>query len=464
MPKRATAKELDALVAAAAESSAGLSTRNFQQVLPHLPRRTLQRRLALLVREGRLVSTGRGPALRYLAPHQGTPRLIHVPSVVADADAGVPGVLALSREASDVRRLVDQPIALRTPVGYRRAFLDDYQPNRTRYLPAGLVERLHAMGRSPASDRPAGTYARQIMDRLLIDLSWASSRLEGNTYTRLDTHNLIAFGRAAEGKDRTETQMILNHKRAIEMLVEDADVVGFNRYTFQNLHALLAENLLLDPGAAGRLRTIEVAITGTVFHPLGVPQQIDELFGRILAKADAIEEPFEQAFFIMVHLPYLQPFEDVNKRVSRLGANIPLVRHNLAPLSFVDVPQADYVAGTLAIYELNRIEILRDVFSWAYERSCQRFTAIKDSLPEPDPMRLRNREALIQVVGAIVRDMAGIDGVAIRQLAAGHVAAQDMDSFVALAINELYQLHEGSLARFRLRPSEFHRWQELRRG
>jgi hypothetical protein len=370
----------------------------------------------------------------------------------------------LSREGSDVRSLVDQPMALRRPVAYRRAFLDEYEPNRTWYLPVALRERLHALGRSPALDRPAGTYAREILDRLLIDLSWASSRLEGNTYTRLDTHNLIAFGREAEGKDRVETQMILNHKRAIEFLVEDADVVGFNRHTFQNLHALLAENLLPDPGASGRLRTIEVGITGTVFRPLAIPQQIDELFGRILAKADEIEDPFEQAFFVMVHLPYLQPFEDVNKRVSRLGANIPLIRHNLAPLAFVDAPEAEYIAGTLGVYELNRVELLRDVVAWAYERSAQRYTAIKDSLPEPDPLRMRNREALAHVVGGIVRDNLAIDSVAIRRLAAGRVDAEDMDSFAALAINELYQLHEGNLARFRLRPSEFQRWQGVRGG
>lgn len=82
------------------------------------------------------------------------------------------------------------------------------------------------MGRSPAGRQPAGTYARQIMDRLLVDLSWASSRLEGNTYSRLDTQNLIEFGRYAVGKDRLEAQMILNHKAAIEMLANQADLIG----------------------------------------------------------------------------------------------------------------------------------------------------------------------------------------------------------------------------------------------
>ena len=462
MPKRTPMTEFDALVRAAAESAGGIGVGELQAVVPQLPRRTLQRRVAHLVRGGRLVRTGRGPAVRYQVPQEGT--------LVVDASAIEPGeqlfapsILALSPEGSEVLRLVDRPIVLRTPVGYRRAFLDSYQPNRTHFLPTGTRRRLHDLGRSPGGGRPAGTYARQILDRLLIDLSWASSRLEGSTYTRLDTQNLIAFGRAAGGKDRVETQMVLNHKQAIEMLVEEAETVGFDRYTFQNLHALLADNLLPDPGAVGRLRTIPVGIGGTVFTPLAVPQQIDELFGQLLAKADAIEDPFEQALFVMVHLPYLQPFEDVNKRVSRLGANIPLIRLNLAPLSFVDVPEAEYIAGTLGVYELNRVELLRDVFVWAYERSCQRYTAIKESLPEPDPFRLQHRDVLTAVVGGIVRDMAEIEPDAIRRLAAGSLDPQDMEAFVALAINELHQLHEGNLARFRLRPSELLRWQALRR-
>src|SRR3546814_4559775 len=117
---------------------------------------------------------------------------------------------------------------------------------------------------------------------------WASSRLEGNTYSRLDTQNLIQFGQLAAGKDQLEAQMILNHKAAIEMLVEQAGEIGFNRYTVQNLHALLADNLLPDDAAGGRLRRVDVAIAGSVYQPLAVPQKIEEHFDTLLAKAQAI--------------------------------------------------------------------------------------------------------------------------------------------------------------------------------
>ena len=210
----------------------------------------------------------------------------------------------------------------RRPVGYERAFLDRYRANETFYLSSEVRRRLRELGTCVDEVQLAGTYARKIHHRLLIDLSWNSSRLEGNTYSLLETERLLEHGDADDGKSARETQMILNHKAAIDLLVEQAEYVGFDRHTVLSLHALLADNLL-DPRACGRLRSIPVTIGGTPYHPLEIPQLIDECFRKILETATAIEDPFEQAFFAMVQLPYLQPFEDVNKRVSRLAANLP---------------------------------------------------------------------------------------------------------------------------------------------
>jgi fido (protein-threonine AMPylation protein) len=302
------------------------------------------------------------------------------------------------------------------------------------------------------------------LNRLLVDLSWASSLLEGNTYNRLDTQNLIDFGQAAKGKDAQETQMILNHKAAIEMLIEDVDEVGFDAFTFQNLHALLSQNLMREDAASGRLRRRPVEISGTVFHPVAMPQVIEDCFRLLLAKAQAITDPFEQAFFLMVQLPYLQPFEDVNKRVSRIGANIPLIKQNLCPLSFVDVPQQAYVDGTLGVYELNQIELLRDVFVWSYERSCQRYLAITQSLVDPDPLKIQYRDALTEAVQTIVRGKLVPTEKAIKQLASEAVSVKDVDSFSRLLSQAIEQLHEGSVARYRLKRSEFLAWKSIRVG
>jgi len=371
------------------------------------------------------------------------------------------GLVPLSAAGTGLRALVRRPLSQRTPVGYSPEFLDRYRPNHSSYLDTALRTRLHEMGRSPFVERPAGTYARDVLHRLLIDLSWSSSRLEGNTYSLLDTQNLIDFDQPAEGKSQLERRMILNHRAAIEMLVENADEIGFDPLTFRHLHALLAEDLLRDRGAEGRLRSRGVEIGGSVFVPLADPHRIEEYFNRLLAKAAEIRDPFEQAFFVMAQLPYLQPFEDVNKRVSRLGANIPFIKSNLSPLSFIDVPNPIYIEATLAVYELNRVELLRDLFVWAYQRSCLRYVAVKDSLPSPDPLRLQYREALIAVIAELVRELKPVEVGVIRAAAAALVPPRDLDAFVAMAFNDLKHLHEGNFVRYRLRLSEYQRWKEF---
>lgn len=464
MPKQIPQQALDSLFEVVAAHPEGVPVGTIREELPYqLPARMLQRRLALLVEQNRLVAEGRAKGRRYrLASGAITVRAALAEHAITGHPPQVEIYPPISPVAEEIRATVRAPIQNRRPVGYRRAFLDDYRPNETHYLPAETRERLLEIGRPPDGERPAGTYARTIYSRLLIDLSWNSSRLEGNTYSLLETERLLELGEAAEGKGAREAQMILNHKAAIELLVEQADEIGFNRYTLLNLHALLADNLLADPQAGGRLRRIPVGIDGTVYHPLEVPQLIEECFEIILDTAAAIADPFEQAFFALVHLAYLQGFEDVNKRVSRLAANIPLISGNLCPLSFVDVPERAYIEGVLAIYELNRIELLRDVFVWAYARSSARYSAVRQSLGEPDPFRLRYKALVAELVAAVVR--AGMDkktAIALaRQRAAEQVPPADQARFVEVVETEIMSLHEGNIARYRLRPAEYQAWRQ----
>ena len=432
------------------------------------PYRTLQYRLKSLVESKRLIMEGAGRSVRYRVPQVISPVPEPEPAVVkiSTSDAWLDVLLPMSELGAEIREQVRRPLEARDPVGYNRDFLDRYRPNETFYLSAAEREQLREAGEPNIAEQPAGTYARQILNRLLIDLSWNSSRLEGNTYSLLETERLLDAGEEADGKARLEAQMLLNHRDAIEFLVDSADEIGFNRYTILNLHALLANNLLADPDSAGRLRRIGVGITGSVFHPLEVPQLIEECFRQILATASAIADPFEQAFFVIVQIPYLQPFDDVNKRVSRLSANIPLIKANLSPLSFEDVPLHLYTEGVLGVYELNRIELLRDVFVWAYRRSAARYVAIRQSLGEPDPFRMRHRMSLREVVGAVVR------GCMDKKQAAAHVGAwtrenvgqEEYERFREVAERELLGLHEGNFARYRVRPSEFAAWREAWTG
>ncbi|HBG04516.1 MAG: cell filamentation protein Fic [Geobacteraceae bacterium GWC2_58_44] len=428
---------------------------------PHL--RTVQRSLAELVTGRHIAAVGKGKATIYkLLTSSGVPAA-STGSDAPGAEEGYESYIPLSEKGREIFSHVRRPRGARAPVGYEREFLDSYLPNETWYLGEMTRNHLHRIGDTGDLERPAGTYGRAMLNRLLIDLTWASCRLEGNTYSRLDTQNLIEFGRYPEGKDAQDAQMVLNHKAAIELLVDDAATIGFDAHTFLSLHGLLSENLMPDPDASGRLRSHPVQIGGTVFVPLAVPQTIEECFYEILRKAGDIRDPFEQAFFIMVHIPYLQPFEDVNKRVSRLGANIPLIKHNLSPLTFIDVPERAYIDAMLGVYELNRVELLRDLFVWAYERSAKEYVVIRKSLAQPEPLRLRYRRQLHELVADIVREKEPDFLPAVERYAEENIGGGDRAAFVEMVQDEIKRLHPGIIARYRLRPSEFAAWQEARK-
>ncbi|MBK8911729.1 MAG: Fic family protein [Chlorobi bacterium] len=464
MPQPTPPSDMDALLHAISRFPNGASMEELLS-LPQFAfsRRTLQRRLRQLVQQHLVVADGRARAIRYRrtdTPFQPS----QAPATDADMEGQAEEVIRLSPAGKKIQKYVRQPIQQRKPVGYNHRFLDAYRPNETFYLPADTRQHLMNVGRPLEEHLPAGTYLRQIFHRVLIDLTWNSSRLEGNTYSLLDTQRLLAGDSSiAGGKDAQETQMILNHKAAIELLVEQADEIGFNRYTICNLHALLSDNLLADPMACGRIRARSVGIANSAFLPLEGPQLIEECFQQVLDTAEAILDPFEQAFFAMVHLPYLQPFEDVNKRVSRLSANIPLIRRNLCPLSFVGVPVQTYICGLLGVYELNSVDLLRDLFVWAYQRSSQRYTAVRQSLGQPDEFKVRYRELLIATVGAIVKNKLGRKeaDLSIRESALRSVPELDRLRFAEVVHRELHSLHAGNIARYRLRPSEYEAWREI---
>lgn len=454
---------------AIAASSKGLSLLEITQRHPSIPRRTAQRWLAQATEAGLLRAVGEGRARRYVsvaaparAPAAFPPE---IPPQVFEARESTPTLptgIRLSGDSEDILRYVSQPNSQRTPVGYQRDFLDAYVPNRSHYLSASLRHQLHQLGRTPGAHQAAGTYSRAILGRLLIDLSWASSHLEGNTYTRLDTRQLIEHGRVAQGKAVAETQMILNHKAAIEMLVENIGDVGFDRFTLMNLHATLAENLLPNFADEGRVRQHAVLIGQSVYRPLPNAVQIDEALALLLAKASAIEDPFEQSFFALVHLPYLQPFADVNKRTARLAANLPLFRANLCPLTFLDVPEGAYSRAMLGIYEMTRVELLRDLYVWAYERSTQEYLVLRQNIAQPEPGRLAWRELIRQVVREVVTQPEADPLTLVDRVVAQQVPEPERIAVRALIVEELSRLHEGVLARYGLRPSEWMHWKARR--
>jgi len=451
--KRNTKRELEAIQAALKQFKDGASIDEIKTASGlDIELRTLQRRLKTLQEQGLVTLSGKTYSTRYYLVQKEEDK------VPTDRKEIIP----LSIAGQEVFNLVSRPERQRQLVGYHRRFLELYKPNSDSYLSGGEIERLARIGKTSVPDQPAGTYAKQILHRLLIDLSWNSSRLEGNTYSLLDTERLISAGEIADNKSAIEAQMILNHKDAIEFIVQAADDIGFNRYTILNLHALLSSNLLPDPAASGRLRSFAVGINKSTYTPSAIPQLIEEMFDLMLEKTGQIKNPFEQAFFIMVHLPYLQPFDDVNKRVSRLAANIPLNKHNLAPLSFIDVPNEPYIKGLLGVYELNRVELLKDIFLWAYERSAARYAIVRQTIGEPDPFRLKYREAIRAIISEIVSQPLSKQGAStLIKNRSTQFPEDDQSKFIEAVETELLALHEGNFARYWISPSQFAKWKAV---
>ncbi|MEZ9254070.1 cell filamentation protein Fic [Vibrio cyclitrophicus] len=423
---------------------------------PELIRRTLQRWLNKLIEDKQIEAIGNGRSRQYIA------------SLVREAISNsshnehndFPKSIPLSPDSYDILNYLSKPIFERDPVGYSRDFLDEYSPNKTYYLSEPIRRQLHRMGKTIYATQPAGTYGRDIYNRLLIDLSWASSHLEGNTYSRLDTVELIEHGQFAQGKDIIETQMILNHKSAIELLIDNVDSVEFNRFTILNLHSALSENLLANPFDEGRVRSHVVEIGGSVYKPMSSEEVLFIQLESILNKANQILDPFEQSFFIMVHLPYLQPFADINKRTSRLAANIPLLKANVCPLTFLDVPEKAYSKAVLGVYEMNRIELLRDLYLWAYERSTKEYLAVKQELVKPDQQRLQYRAKIKEIVKQVILTPES-QPLDIIELLISNEQETDRQNISALALEEIRRIHEGVLVRYGLRPSQLEKWHQL---
>ena len=429
-----------------------------ERLFPHIEQHTLRRRLAKLEELGDVRTIGQRKWTTYQLVSPVPKEAVAAPTAKV---SGQHQIVPLSTEAKDVVKIISQPEEKRKPVAYNMDFLLSYRPNEDAYLTDFEKNKLATLGKTIGSDQPAGTYAKNILQRLLIDLAWNSSRLEGNTYSLLETQRLLSMGKAADDKTAEEAQMILNHKEAIEFIVQAADEIHFSPYFVSGLHALLSNNLMADPDASGRLRTIGVGIGRSVYMPPEIPQQIEEMYEIILHKADLIENPFEQSFFVSVHLPYLQPFEDVNKRVSRLAANIPLIKHNLSPLSFVGVPKDVYLHGLLGIYELNSIDLHKDVFIWAYERSAARYAALRQTIGRPDPFVSTYRQEIRNIVSEIVLNATPYkEAVQKIKQAAERLPQEDRIRFIEIVDTDLMNLKENNIARYFIRPSEFRAWKE----
>lgn len=405
---------------------------------------TVKRQLDSLVSAGEVLREGQARATRYRLA--GNDTTVPASSAPPPHESG----LTWSAQSQELRAMLMRPLAMREVVTYQRAFVDEYVPNQSSLLPLELATVLGEGGRMKGQ-QPAGTYARKVLEPLLIDLSWSSSRLEGNRYSLLATEELFKSGAAAGDMDAV---MLLNHKAAIEFLVDAVPEYGLTTSLIQNLHALLMQDLLADASGLGNIRQKVVNISDTTYIPSQVPSLLEEMFGHIIEKARLIKSPAEAAFFLWVNLAYLQPFEDGNKRTSRLSANIPLMLYNCAPLSFLDVDPKDYAFAMMGVYEHCNVALAVDLFDWVYRRSIKKYAVTLESMGVPDPVRLQFREALNEAIGGIVRESKTVE----QAVATLSLSSEQAELLRALLDAELRTLGLHNCARYRLTLGQTKQW------
>lgn len=203
------------------------------------------------------------------------------------------------------------------------------------------------------------TIVKKEIERITIEFSWKSSKIEGNTYTLLETENLLKNGIEASGHSKEESIMILNHKKALDFIYANTNIYQqISKSKIENMHALLTKDLDINPG----IRSLQVAITGTIYRPLDNQAQLIEALDKSVKLINSQESAYSRSFLTMLFLSYLQLFEDGNKRTSRLMGNAILLNSKLCPLSLRSVDGEKYKQGLVLFYEQNNISLFKEIY------------------------------------------------------------------------------------------------------
>ena len=303
---------------------------------------TVVRDLGLLTDEGLLSREGAGRAVRYRISAQYN--LLKKIDVQKYFDVSQDERVAQKRFNPHVFALLSKNV-----------FTDDEQKQ---------LLALHAEFQTHLKHIKSDTIIKKEFERIMIEFSWKSSQIEGNTYSLLDTESLIKDNRKAKGKTEEETRMILNHKNAFNFIMEHRrEFKVVSRAKIKHIHSLLVKDLYITPN----LRKAPVGITGTNYQPLDNQFQIGEAFSEMIDLINAKKDFFEKSLLSLVLLSYIQAFEDGNKRTARLVSNALLLAYGSVPMSYRAVSETEYKKASILFYEQNNISYFKQVFISQYE-------------------------------------------------------------------------------------------------
>lgn len=305
--------------------------------------RTLKRIIAEVVQQGDIVVEGKGRATRY--------------SLSAQAHLMMP----LDIDTYFLKDIDERKVQESFNFDLIRSIL----PQVDIFTPEEL-ERLNVAHQSFLSNMAtlSDVEYRKEMERLGVDLSWKSSQIEGNTYSLLETERLLKEKLTAEGKTKEEAVMLLNHKDALDFVLDNPDYLKETTVRrIEDIHGILTKEL----GVGSGIRTRRVGITGTNYRPLDNEFQIREALEDSCNLINGKENIFEKALLALVLLSYIQAFSDGNKRTARITSNAILMAWGYCPLSFRTVDSIDYKKAMLMFYEQNNIAAFKQIFIEQYE-------------------------------------------------------------------------------------------------
>jgi Fic family protein len=315
-------------------------------ILNELPEKislpTLNRELAILKNSDVITPVGRGPSMKYIVNNQG---LMLMP---------------LSLDTYFERETDDRQIFKQ----FNRDVFDTL--NNTKIFTreeTGKLQALTLTYRKRVKELSATEFKKEF-ERLMIELSWKSAQIEGNTYDLLDTEQLLKYNLLSKKNSEDEAIMLLNHKAAIEYSYEYAvEFKDLSARKITELHTLLTKKL----GVKKNLRKRVVRITGTTYTPPENIFLIEEYLDKLVKLINKKKNIYEKALLTILLVSYIQPFEDGNKRTARITANALLMGHKCCPLSYRSTKPTDYKKAILLFYEINNLSAFKELFMQQYE-------------------------------------------------------------------------------------------------
>lgn len=305
--------------------------------------RTLKRIIAQLVRDGDVLMEGKGKATRY--------------SLSAQAHLMMPLDIDTYFTKDVDERTVQESFnfeLIREVLPKVNLFTEEERA-RLQAAQAAFISNMKTLSELEY---------RKEMERLGVDLSWKSSQIEGNTYSLLETERLLKEKQTAQGKTKEEAVMLLNHKDALDFILDCPDYLKeLSVRRLEDIHSILTKEL----GVGSGIRRRRVGITGTNYRPLDNEFQIREALEDTCRLINGKDDVFEKALLTLVLLSYIQAFTDGNKRTARISSNAVLIAWGCCPISFRTVDSVDYKKAMLMFYEQNSISAFKRIFIEQYE-------------------------------------------------------------------------------------------------